>query len=168
MKKLRIFGDIEKEEQWLNEMNAQGYEFVKKVGCSYEFAETKEKGKFRYCIDVKRIRNTEFIEFMDSLNIKLISKSMMLYYYQIPDDCSVQGLYTDFKSKIFLCLRYMLGLLLVGIINVLILHDAQGPYVLNISIPFVFNLVMLMAVVYAMLRCAKNIMILLRRDCEIL
>lgn len=46
MEKVKIFWDLEKEEEWLNEMDEKGYEFIKKSGCNYQFKESKEKGKF--------------------------------------------------------------------------------------------------------------------------
>lgn len=32
MEKVKIFWDLEKEEEWLNEMDEKGYEFIKKSG----------------------------------------------------------------------------------------------------------------------------------------
>lgn len=161
MKKIRVFWNLEEEEQWLNEMNEEGYEFIEKTGCCYNFRKANKKGKFRYCIDVRRIRNTDFREFMESLDIKLVSKNLMLYYYQIPKDCGIQSLYTDSKDKIFLYLRYILCLMIIGCINILILYDANGPFLLNISIPFMCNLIMLIIVVYAIVRYIKNIVTLI-------
>lgn len=110
------------------------------------------------------MRNTEFAEFLESLNIKLVSRSTMFYYYRIPKDCRVDGLYTDSKSKIYLFLRYILGLLFLACINILILQNAQGPYILNISIPFISNLAMLIVVVYAMIKYTKTIVFLIYRN----
>lgn len=161
MNKTRFFLCIEKEEQWLNEMSGQGYNLVRKSGFSYEFMPAEEKGEYRYCVDIGKLsRNAEFVEFMESLDIKLISKNAMFYYYQVPKENSTDALYTDPQNRIFLYLKCMALLVLVGIMNLLILYDAKGPYLLNISIPFVVNLGMLCMVVYVIIKYIRNIVII--------
>lgn len=163
MKRIRVFWDLEKEEQWLNEMNDNGYEFIRRTGFSYEFRLAEEKSKFRYCIDVKKRKDKEFDEFIESLDIKLIYKNLILNYYQIPKDSGIQKLYTDSRNMVSLYLRYILCLLFLGVVNILILYDAQGPYVFNISIPFVINSIILCVVVYAIIQYIKNIILLYRK-----
>ena len=163
MKMVRLFFDIESEEKWLNEMSDHGYEFVKRSGFSYEFKETAEKGQFRYCIDIKRIQNAAFMEFLDELNIQLISRNAMFYYYRVPKECGIRELYMDFQNKLLFYFRYMICLLFLAAVNIFILSNAAGPYVLNISIPFIFNLGMLVIVVYTMIRCTKNFLFLMSR-----
>lgn len=87
----------------------------------------------------------------------------MLNYYQIPKDGSIQILYSDPKNIISLYLRYILCLLILGIVNILILYDARGPYIFNISIPFVFNMIILGVVIYAIIQYIRKIVLILYR-----
>ncbi len=164
MEKVKIFWDLEKEEEWLNEMDEKGYEFIKRSGCNYKFKESKEKGKFCYCIDVKRKQDAGFAEFIEELNGKLVCRNLLLHYYQMPREDNVQMLYTDSKNKVLFYIRYIFFLLGIAGINVLILYNAGGPYILNISIPFVLNLIVLCIVVYAIAQSARNIISILYRE----
>lgn len=73
-------------------------------------------------------------------------------------------LYTDSKNKVLFYIRYIFFLLGIAGINVLILYNAGGPYILNISIPFVLNLIVLCIVVYAIAQSARNIISILYRE----
>lgn len=163
MKKTNIFLSMEKEERWLNEMSEQGYNFIGRSWFNYEFEPAKEKGKYRYCIDIARIRNNaEIVESIEQLDFKLIFKHWMFYYYRAPRDGDFDGLYIDSKNKIFLYLRCIALLVFVGCMNILIMRRAKGPYFLNMSFPFVFNLTVLCIIIYIIIKYIRNIIFLIR------
>lgn len=72
MKIIKVFWNLEKEERWLNEMNDNGYEFIRRTGFYYEFRLSEEKGKFRYCIDVKKWQDKCFEDFLKNLDVTLV------------------------------------------------------------------------------------------------
>lgn len=161
MKADKFFLSAEEEEKWLNHMSDEGYRFVGKSGFSYQF-ESSEKGAYRYYIDQRGFlkNNKDFVGFLNELNLKLAARQWGFYYFEADGNSSTQRIYTDIKSKIYFYLRCILWLVFVGVINVSIMNSANGPYFLNISIPFAANGIILCLVLLIMIRHIRGIFLL--------
>ncbi|MDD3362889.1 MAG: DUF2812 domain-containing protein [Hespellia sp.] len=160
----KIFLNIDKEQRWLNEMVDSGYRLVKRNLFSYQFEEC-EKSAYRYLIDQRAFEkdNREFLSFSEDMNMNFVAKQFGLYYFEVDRDEAVEALYTDGKSRIHLYLRCILGLLVIGLLNISIIHGARGPYFCNISIPLVCNSVILGGVLITVVQYFRNIVSILQR-----
>lgn len=153
MKISKIFLNIDKEEQWLNEMSRQGYRLIGKHWFEYEFMENTSGVVYRYYIDQRGFRNDnqDFVDFLSEINIQLVAKQFGYYYFEADHDCSVAEIYTDSKSKQNFYWRCILTLAVIAVLNISIINGANGPYLFNISIPLVVNTGILIAVTIACL-----------------
>ncbi len=153
MKISKIFLNIDKEEQWLNEMSRQGYRFIGRSWFEYEFEADTSDVVYRYYIDQRGFKNDnqDFVDFLSGLNIQLIAKQFGFYYFEADHDCSEAEIYTDPKSKRNFYWRCILVLAAIAVINISIINGANGPYLFNVSIPVVVNAGILIAVTIACL-----------------
>lgn len=145
VKMIEFFLSIEEEEKWLNEMSEKGYRFVEKEWFSYVLEENTTGETYHYYVDERGFEkdNQEFQEFLEGLNIKLVQKQFGHYYFETTEENMGDYIYTDKNSKIKLYLRCILTWVFVAVLNISILHDARGPYLLNVSIPVALNSVIL-------------------------
>ncbi|MDD3403208.1 MAG: DUF2812 domain-containing protein [Hespellia sp.] len=160
----KMFLDIDKEQRWLNEMADSGYRLVKRNLFSYQF-EVCEKSAYRYLIDQRAFEkdNREFLSFAEEMKMNFVARQLGLYYFEVDREEAAEALYTDGKSRIRFYLRCMFWLLILGLLNVSIIHGARGPYFFNISIPLVCNSVMLGGVLLVMVQYFRNIVSILQR-----
>ena len=166
MKKTKFFLCIEKEEKWLNEMNQKGYRLIGKSGFTYHFEPVQENRKYRYFIDQRSFMkdNEEFAGFLEELQIRLITKQFGLYYFEADESCNMEHIYTDSDSRMHFYARCIAGLLFLAVLNISILNRANGPYLLNVSIPVVVNTVILCLVVITIIKYIMNIFSLIQNN----
>lgn len=155
----KCFLCIEKEQKWLNDMSKEGNRFISKPLFSYEFEPSEEGKSYQYFVDQRGILkdNAEFVEFMEGMNLRLVDKQWGVYYFEGDENCNVEKLYTDTKSKIQFYCRCILWLTFIGVMNFSILIDGDGPYLFNISVPLVVNTIMLCVVLFTIAKYLRNI-----------
>lgn len=165
--KMRFFFCIENEEKWLNQMADDGFRFIGKRRMTYDFVED-DKNHYRYFLDQRffLISDKSYRDFMSDLKLKFVKRQYGKYYFEADSSCDITDFYTDEKAKRYFYLRHLIFLICVGLINILVLINAKGPYLIkiydifSISIPFVVNAIMLCGVivaVYHYVKCIVNI-----------
>ncbi len=165
----QIFLSIEKEEAWLNEMSGKGLRFVKKRGLfSYEFEENTTEEIYRYYVDERLFvkDNPEFLQFLEELHIKLIQKQLGHYYFETTEENMQEHIYTDKDSRQRLYKRCILMCFAIAIMNIAIINNCAGPYLFNVSIPFVANSVLLAWMLLMIVNYIRLIYLLNRNEPE--
>lgn len=170
MTKTRLFFDIEKEIQWLNQMATKGYRFIGKSCCTYEFEEC-ECNAYVYQIDKRSIfdikEDDKYINFLNELEIKLVVEQWGWYYFEKSNNGKPFELYTDIDSRIKYYMRILPVLAFIALINISIINshltEPSGPWVLNISVSYVSNIIILIAIIMVCIKYTKRIIHLKRQ-----
>ena len=126
MKKLlfRFFLDYEKEENWVNEMAAEGWHLRRNIISLFVF-EQGEPGKYIYRNELVVGGKKDYYEFLESLNIECVSKFGVWAYYrkeaadgefELLSDAISKIKYLKSISKIFISIAILC--ILVGLFNV--------------------------------------------------
>ena len=121
--------DFEKEEQWLNEMAAEGWSLVDVRYCTYVFERTEPN---TYCIRLEmRKTDDDYIAFMEDTGAEYIGRVLQWLYFRKKNELGQFDLFSDIDSKInhlqgIYRLVMTLGLLnlVIGVLNSLI--DGEG------------------------------------------
>lgn len=164
MEKTRFFLDVEKEARWLNAMSQKGYRLIDKWAWCYEFMSCEE-GAYCYAVEprngVKGEENKQYRAFLQELGIELVTKSWGKYYFEKEADGKAFEIYTDHASKIKLYIRQFPLFFLIAIINMSIIYshwiEPSGPWILGLSISYLMNITMLVAVSITSIKYAIKI-----------
>lgn len=148
LRKYRLFfvWQHEEEEQWLNEMSAQGYQLVKVGFCSYLF-EQGSPNEYIYRLELldqlpSHPDSLAYLHFLEETGIEHIGSMLRWVYYRKKADQGAFDLYSDIDSKIRHFNRMRGMLLLVSIVNVpLFISNLSGDMpVFNIVFLLIFVL----------------------------
>ncbi len=101
--KWRVYWDYEKEEQWLNEMAANGLALTDYMLFRYAFSDC-EKGEYIYRIELldKRPSNKksmEYIRFMEETGAEYVSSHVRWIYFRKKAAFGPFDIYSDIESK---------------------------------------------------------------------
>lgn len=102
--KLLFIWNWDEEERWLNEMSAQGWQFVGYTfPCRYTF-EQGEPNAYQYQLQAMehRIGSQEgqaYLSFLSDLNIELVCSYLFWAYLRKPNDGKPFELFSDVQSK---------------------------------------------------------------------
>lgn len=156
MNKTKIFFDIEKETKWLNSLASQGCRLTAKQGFTYSFKPCKD-GQYLYQVERRRPfstkENKDYMDFASSLDINIVSTQFGWFYFEKENDGKEFNIFTDVPSKISHYKNLIITLLIIGLLNFSILNsNPRGPYIFNISFPFVANSIMLIAIVVTIVK----------------
>lgn len=173
----RLYFDIEKEINWLNEISSKGYRLKSRSWFTYEF-EPCEAGKYVYQVEKRNKmaieENREYIDFLEELDIRWVTNQWGWYYFEKLKDEEDFILFTDSKSKSNHYYLIIKALIIIGIINCAILLNTyqqpvgyRGPYILDISIPIVINTIMLIQAIRNGIKYKVKIN-RLKKACEII
>lgn len=131
--------DFDKEEQWLNQMAAQGLALTGVSFCRYEF-EDCNPGAFTYRLELltESIRHPEsqnYIRFVEETGAKHVGTYSRWVYFAMPADQGPFALHSDMESKIRLLKRIQSLLVFptvfcvaTGIQNLLLLFSGRGVW----------------------------------------
>lgn len=120
--KLLFIWDWEEEEQWLNEMAAQGWHFVKyNFPFRYTF-EQGEPGAYQYQLQALEHRigskeSQDYIAFLRDMNIELIDSYLFWAYLRKPGDGQPFEIFSDVESK----LKHMRRFMFIPLLSLLLL-----------------------------------------------
>ena len=90
--------DFEKEEQWLNEMAAQGWVLVGVGFCRYEFERCEPE---KYIIRMQMYKgDKEYIQFIEDTGAEYIGKMVSWIYFRRDASLGAFDLFSDIDSKI--------------------------------------------------------------------
>lgn len=156
MYKNKIFFDIEKETKWLNNLAKEGYRLTDRQCFTYYFKKC-EAGQYLYQVERRRPfstkKNKDYIDFASSLDINIVSTQFGWFYFEKENDGKEFNIFTDVPSKISHYKNLIITLLMIGVFNFYILNsNPRGPYIFNISFPFVANSIMLIAIVVTIVK----------------
>ncbi|RHW50908.1 hypothetical protein DS834_06435 [Lactobacillus bombicola] len=106
-KKLRLFLSDKREETWLNQMAAAGWQLTKIKGLLYYF--TKQKTKYIYRIDfldpkASKTKQQDYINFIEETGAEKIAQSGQWIYFRCP---AVQGDFQLYSDKDYSKLSYL-------------------------------------------------------------
>lgn len=125
----KLFINYEKEEKWLNEMAAKGYNFINYTIGTYTF-EGGTPGEYIYRIELLKEmpsnpESEAYIKFMEESGIKCIDTSWRWVFFQKKASDGEFNLFSDYDSKINHYKRILtvvgigsLANLLIGVNNV--------------------------------------------------
>ncbi|WP_223702332.1 DUF2812 domain-containing protein [Sutcliffiella deserti] len=104
IKKRKLFFDYEKEEKWLNEMAAEGFNFVKYTFGTYHFEEGK-KGEYYYRIQLldqvaDHQESKEYINFMEDNGVECVYTFLRWGYFRKRKEEGTFEIYSDYESRI--------------------------------------------------------------------
>lgn len=142
--------DFDKEEQWLNEMSAQGLALSGVSFCRYEFEEVTP-GTYTYRLEllkenIRHPQSQHYIRFMEDMGAKHAGTFSNWVYFAMPNDQGPFELHSDLDSKISHLSRIQalfvpgaLLCLITGIQNLMLLFSSDGVWgnaigFLNLSI----------------------------------
>lgn len=117
-----ILMDLEKEEDWLNEMALKGYNFVDNFLFRYVFEEG-EPGEYIYRIELLEhsasgIESKSYIDFLKETGVECISTSGRWAYFRKKASEGVFDLYSDYDAKINHYKRNLSLMLLILLLNI--------------------------------------------------
>ena len=166
MVKNRFFLDIDKEEQWLNELAQSGYCLTHRFFYMYTFEQSDER--YTYYVDHRFLRHNyqEFCNFLQELNVQFVTASLGWCYFRSKQDEQHAPIYTDTTSRKQYYLRMIAVLILVILFNLKIISHNSGPYIFNISFSIVANSLILCFSVLNILKYLKKISILSSKSTE--
>lgn len=167
MVKNRFFLDIEKEIKWLNQMSSNGYRLKKRSCFSYEF-EPCDPNKYIYQVEKRNfILSTEdkdYKEFLNDFNIRLINSQFGWFYFEKDNDGRNFEIFTDPDSKIKHYKKLIGTLIIIAFFSMSIIVSffnsspgSRGPYILNLSIPFIANTLIILASIVTGIKYVKRI-----------
>lgn len=131
--------DFDKEEQWLNQMAAQGLALTGVSFCRYEFEECNP-GACSYRLELLNERIThpesqQYIRFLEDMGAKHVGTFSRWIYLAMPAEAGPFSLHSDLESKIrhlgriqALFVPAALLCLTVGIQNLLLLFSGDGVW----------------------------------------
>ena len=104
IRKLFWAWDFEKEEQWLNEMAAEGLSLVFTGYCRYDFEET-EPGEYRVAMELlphkpSHPESRQYLRFLEEAGIETVGSWMRWIYVRKKADGGEFTLFSDRKSRI--------------------------------------------------------------------
>ncbi len=116
--KLFFVWDFEKEEQWLNEMAAQGWALCGVGFCRYEF-ERREPDA--YIIRMQMGKNgSDYISFMEETGAEYVGRMVNWLYFRKDASLGPFDLFSDIDSRIAHLKRIGFMLMMIGIGNLMI------------------------------------------------
>ncbi len=100
----RLFLDFEKEEKWLNEMAAKGYQFISYCVPQYLFEEG-EPGEYTYRIELmdnlpSHIEGQAYIKFVEETGAECVDTYWRWAYFRRRSTDGPFDLYTDLPSRL--------------------------------------------------------------------
>lgn len=104
MKKFRMFLDFENEEQWINDMNSQGWQ-LKKFSLGVFTFEKGEPGEYVYRNEflsplMSRSEQKEYFEFLNDTGIEVVHVASNSAYFRKKKTSGQFEIFTDNASKI--------------------------------------------------------------------
>lgn len=118
MQKFKLFIDEQKEQQWLNDMSAQGWHFTKFTPGLFRYTfEFDENNQYCYQIDLLEKDKKDYIEFVESTGATLIYKNFAWAYFRKHSSKGKFELYTDRASKISYLNKLLSFYSLICIVN---------------------------------------------------
>ncbi|KGK87283.1 hypothetical protein DP73_14470 [Desulfosporosinus sp. HMP52] len=121
----KFFVDFEKEEKWLNQMAAKGYNFIDFSLPGRYLFETGNPGEYIYRIELlKHLPNSpeskDYIEFLEDTGGELVSSHFRWAWFRRKSADGPFHLFTDYSSQIKHYQRIIWFIGIVGIINLVI------------------------------------------------
>ncbi|MBB6670359.1 DUF2812 domain-containing protein [Cohnella nanjingensis] len=99
VKKWWFSWDSDKIEQWIEEMEAQGWHLTAVTGNAIHFAfEKGEPRRMRYCVDYQSARNRDYIALCQDAGWELLYDKMGWYVWRMPYTDTRPELYSDVDS----------------------------------------------------------------------
>ncbi len=99
----KTFADFAKEEQWLNQMSAEGYALVNYGGGRYIFENT-EPSYYQYAVELLNTRNKhgnkDYLSFLEEMGIDVISTYAGRAYLRKKNDGTNFAVYSDIDTRI--------------------------------------------------------------------
>ena len=99
----KTFADFAKEEQWLNQMSAEGYALVNYGGGRYIFENT-EPSYYQYAVELLNTRNKhgnkDYLSFLEEMGIDVISTYAGRAYLRKKNDGTNFAVYSDIDARI--------------------------------------------------------------------
>ena len=171
MRKSKVFLDFEKEQAWLNEMAEAGYSLIERSFFEYKF-ESCEKGKYIYRVEklaqTPKEDKQSYIQFLEDLGIELVCQQFGWAYFRQEKNSNVYEIYSDVNSKVSHYKRASLVCGGMAFLSFCILMNASreglGPWIFNISVPVVGNIILIVLLVNQMIRYYKKSMGLLKEN----
>ncbi|MER1987747.1 MAG: DUF2812 domain-containing protein [Solibacillus sp.] len=99
MKKVRLYFNEEKEQQWINDMSREGWQFVKYSPFTLTYTFEQEQKQYTYRTDCIYGQGKDYIEFVESTGAQLVYKNMFWAYFRKDKSQGTFELYTDAASK---------------------------------------------------------------------
>lgn len=162
----KFFMDYEKEEQWLNEMSAQGLALTSYSWCRYVFEESG-KGEYIYRIELleenpKAAKSAEYLQFLEETGAERINANQRAWvnmnwiFLRRKASEGPFTIYSDVDSKIKhyqriqrLWISLAMMELVIGLINVLMVVLNRGSYISRINLSVGILLIVLSIVFLA-------------------
>ncbi|SFG16460.1 DUF2812 domain-containing protein [Sporolactobacillus nakayamae] len=103
-KVFKLFYDFEKEEQWLSQMEKEGWAFTKYVPGFYTF-ESCDKGQYRYRMEFlkhgpKHEETKDYLQFLEETGITCVSSFASWVYLRKAAEEGPFNLFSDIDSRI--------------------------------------------------------------------
>lgn len=119
----RLFTNYEKEENWLNEMSAQGWQLERFNLFRYTFVQ-REPGEYTYRIellnkDLSHDQSKAYLEFLKEMGIELVATHWRWVFLRKRKEEGPFVIYSDFDSKIHHEQRILNLYSLVLLINIM-------------------------------------------------
>lgn len=120
----------EKIENWLEEMEAQGWHVDYGIGLGTTFFFTRgEPRKMRYCADYQNKVTSEYSRIFHDVGWELVYSHMGWYIWRMPYEEERPEIYTDMGATVDRNKRLMLMLGVVGMLQILVIGSLIGnPY----------------------------------------
>jgi len=144
IRKVFFLWEHEKEEKWLNEMSAAGFQ-LRGVGlCTYHFEEGTP-GEYIYRLEMlenwpTNYKSVLYIKFLEETGVEHIGSVMRWVYFRKKADDGSFDIYSDFNSRIT---HYNRMLLLLGVLALANLFNALN--LLNLWLRIVESATLLIA-----------------------
>jgi hypothetical protein len=154
-----ILADMEKEENWINEMARKGFNFIDNVLMRYTFSDG-EPNEYIYRIELLKNRpnhpeSRQYIDFMKETGVECVSTTGRWAYFRKKEADGQFDLYSDIDEKIQYYKRninYVFGILLLNLmvlgINLVIAFTRKLPANFSISITILVFTVILVRTIF--------------------
>lgn len=121
MKKRKLFLDEVKEEQWLNDMSAQGWHLTKfqPLLATYTFEQDVQK-TYTYRLDLIAGQPNDYVPFIKETGAEVIHQNGFWAYFRKEGTADQFILYSDSPSKLAMLQRMLLVYLFVMIFNMML------------------------------------------------
>ncbi len=146
----RLFLDFEKEEKWLNEMSAKGYQFISYCIPQYLFDEG-EPGEYTYRIELmdnlpSHIEGQAYIRFVEETGAECVDTYWRWAYFRRKSTDGPFDMYTDLSSRLKHYHRIMALVGTIAIIEVAIAlfgainyhHEMLVTMVISVTVTAIF------------------------------